>query len=568
MADKPDIVKKLMEEEKLGKLESSLQGSHEELERPEELPEDPFEDVPDEIIEDIENTEKAGEDRIYSKKYDKLIGEVLKIIQFAEKVATKIHGATDEAEIYRLVMEEFKKSKEYSANILLLTNDESELSIMTSIKSKRVRTAEKLTGLKQERFKIPLSKAKTYSRVVREGETLHVKVSDILNELFSRPNAYLIAKATGNIKNYDIVLTPLNVGGKIIGIFAMTSPFMVEEFIPSIKNLATHISASLELAKEKTKRKEVEKSLKKSEEQYQDIALSSADWIWEVDKDGKYTFASGKVKNILGYESSELLGKTPFDFMPEDEAKRIGKIFKKIISEKKPIVDLENWNLTKEGEKICLLTNGIPMLSENSELIGYRGVDKDITDRKQAAEALKENEEKYRSLIANIPDISWTTSEDGHTTFISENILDAYGYSPEEIYSSCDKLFFERVHPDDIIRVKDSFHKLFKENMTMNIEYRIQRKDGEWIWLNDRSTGTYEKDGKIFADGILTEITERKKAEEELKISCDELGKKVDELETFQGFAVDRELKMVELKKEVNELCEKLGEKPRYDTNL
>ena len=121
MTVEPDIVKMLREEEKPRKLGGKSQSVYEAL----KITEEPSDDIPDEIIESIENTGKAGDDRIYSKKYDKSIEAVLKIIQFTEKVATKIHGVTDEGEIYRLVMEEFKKSKEYSANIFLLTDDDS-----------------------------------------------------------------------------------------------------------------------------------------------------------------------------------------------------------------------------------------------------------------------------------------------------------------------------------------------------------------------------------------------------------------------------------------------------------
>ena len=129
--------------------------------------------------------------------------------------------------------------------------------------------------------------------------------------------------------------------------------------------------------------------LNESEKRLQDLTFCSGDWIWEVDKFGKYTFASGKVTEILGYTPEELMGKTPFDLMPEEEARRISEEFKKILAEKKPIFDLENWALTKNGERICLLTNGIPILDNDGELIGYRGVDKDITEHKRSIEMIK-----------------------------------------------------------------------------------------------------------------------------------------------------------------------------------
>jgi len=82
--------------------------------------------------------------------------------------------------------------------------------------------------------------------------------------------------------------------------------------------------------------------------------------------------------------------------MPKEEAKRVGEVFKKIASKKKPVIDLENWNLTKEGKRVCFLTNGVPILDEKDELIAYRGVDKDITERKRA-----ENIQRVLHQIAN-----------------------------------------------------------------------------------------------------------------------------------------------------------------------
>lgn len=159
--------------------------------------------------------------------------------------------------------------------------------------------------------------------------------------------------------------------------------------------------ADMVILRDISDREEAEKAVKESEKRLHDILMSSADFIWEIGTDGKYTFASGKVKDILGYEPKEILGKTPFDFMEKKEAERIGKLFHDIVSQKKPIVDMENWNLRKDGRIICLLTNGVPILDGRDKLKGYRGVDKDITERKRKEEELKkrtEESEKFSKL--------------------------------------------------------------------------------------------------------------------------------------------------------------------------
>ena len=159
-----------------------------------------------------------------------------------------------------------------------------------------------------------------------------------------------------------------------------------KSFDKMVKDLQeTTVSRDL-LIKQIKERECTEKALRESEKRFRDISYSMADWIWEIDNNGRYTFTSGSVKEILGYDPEELIGKTPFELMPEDEAKRIGEVFKRIVSEKRPIIDLENWNLKKKGKKICLLTNGVPLLDESGGLIGYRGVDKDITENKRIAE--------------------------------------------------------------------------------------------------------------------------------------------------------------------------------------
>jgi len=140
-------------------------------------------------------------------------------------------------------------------------------------------------------------------------------------------------------------------------------------------------------------------ALQASEARFKDVAESMSDCIWEVDKNGVYTNCSRNVQDLIGYSAKEMIGKTPLDFMHPDEKERIRAIFSEVVKEKRPIRNLENWNLTKDGRMVCLLTNGTPMLDEKGELIGYRGVDSDITKRKQAEEELSETNRQLEYAI-------------------------------------------------------------------------------------------------------------------------------------------------------------------------
>ncbi|MDI1451407.1 PAS domain S-box protein [Polyangium sp. 6x1] len=122
------------------------------------------------------------------------------------------------------------------------------------------------------------------------------------------------------------------------------------------------------------------------------------DWVWEVDANAVYTFVSPRIRDFLGYEPEEALGKTPFDFMPPDEAARVGAFLGPIIAARAPFKDLENVNLHKDGRRVVLETSGVPLFDEAGVHTGYRGVDRDITMRKVAeSERARMQEEIIRA---------------------------------------------------------------------------------------------------------------------------------------------------------------------------
>ena len=133
---------------------------------------------------------------------------------------------------------------------------------------------------------------------------------------------------------------------------------------------------------------QVNTALRESEERFRSLVETTSDWIWEVDALGKYTYVSPKIKDLLGYAPEEVLGKTPFDFMPPEEAVRLGRQFAETAAAQKSFERLENVNLHKDGREVVLETSGVPILDGEGRLAGYRGVDRDVTERMQAREEL------------------------------------------------------------------------------------------------------------------------------------------------------------------------------------
>lgn len=159
---------------------------------------------------------------------------------------------------------------------------------------------------------------------------------------------------------------------------------VIEWYDTTLKDTADNVVGLLAVGQDVTERKLAEEELKAAEKRFRDIAESISDWIWEIDAEGRYTYCTGNTESILGYSPDEIIGKTPFDLMPPEEAEKIGREFARIFAEKKPIEMLENWNLSKDGKLVCLLTTGVPILNDEGKLLGYRGVDSDITMQKQA----------------------------------------------------------------------------------------------------------------------------------------------------------------------------------------
>ena len=143
-----------------------------------------------------------------------------------------------------------------------------------------------------------------------------------------------------------------------------------------------------------TERKKTEEALQESEERFRSLAETTSDWIWEVDTNGIYTYVSPKVKDLLGYEPDEVIGKTPFDLMIPNEAKNIGEMFRAIVESQRPFTGLENTNLHKDGRYVVLETSGVPVFAPSGNLLGYRGIDRDITERRKAEEELNVYREK------------------------------------------------------------------------------------------------------------------------------------------------------------------------------
>lgn len=315
--------------------------------------------------------------------------------------------------------------------------------------------------------------------------------------------------------------------GKIVGLANHTAlinkkgkQIAIEDSGAPIRDEKGKITGAVLVFHDVTEKRKAETELKESEIKFRDISLSTADWIWEVDAKGRYTYVSKKVKDILGYSPKEIIGKTPFDLMLPEEAKRVGQIFGKIIQKKENIIDLENWNLTKKGEKICLLTNGVPLLDEKGNLRGYRGVDKDITKSKEVKRQLVEEKKITEEYLDIAGAMIIVLDNQGNIVLMNKMAHKVLGYKEGELDG---KNWFDCCLPKEIVpEIKKVHKKIVKGELKPVKKYEnpVVTKKGEVRLVEWTNTFLKDDEGKIISSlssGL--DITEQRKAENELKES-------------------------------------------------
>ncbi|NEO98417.1 MAG: PAS domain S-box protein [Symploca sp. SIO2E9] len=157
----------------------------------------------------------------------------------------------------------------------------------------------------------------------------------------------------------------------------------VEERTAALRE-ANHI-----LRAEIVERNRAQEQLRQSEERFRNLVETSSDWVWEMDENALYTYASPKVSSLLGYEPQEIIGQTPSELASPENAKYVAEVFAELVASRQPFTCLENTNLHKDGHLVILEGSGVPIFDRLGKFRGYRGIDRDITERKRAEEQLR-----------------------------------------------------------------------------------------------------------------------------------------------------------------------------------
>ena len=278
-----------------------------------------------------------------------------------------------------------------------------------------------------------------------------------------------------------------------------------------------------------TEQRQAKAALRKSEERFRAIADFSPDIISIFDREGRLIFNSAAAVKIHGYPAGELENRSTFDFIHPDDRPGVTAAFSRLLNDQATEVKVQYRYHNADGSYKWMEAIGRNEL-RNPHINGIIAISRDITERKQTEAALRDNELKFRQLADNITDVFWITSLDFKIMhYVSSGYEKIWGRSMASLYSRPHE-WFDSILTEDKKQVADELARLAGDTLTVQMEYRIARPNGEIRWIMDRAYTVLDAaDKPVRRTGIAKDITESKQAEMELRQLNETLDQRVDE---------------------------------------
>ena len=264
-----------------------------------------------------------------------------------------------------------------------------------------------------------------------------------------------------------------------------------------------------------TERKRAEKALRESEERFRALMQFSFDVYWETDTQHRFVRQDFSERVIDGPLPGSELGKTRWELPYLEIDEETWRKHRETLDAHLPFRDLEYARPTPNGGKRYAAVSGLPVFDEAGRFIGYRGVGRHITERKQIEEALRQREKELREIVETIPAMTVTLTPDGRDAFIGKRFSEYSGLSEEDARVSD---WTVAIHPDDLDLYLRKWRASIVSGDPVEFEARVRRSDGEYRWFLARAVAQRDDRGNILKwYEVLTDIEDRKRAEAEAR---------------------------------------------------
>jgi two-component system cell cycle sensor histidine kinase/response regulator CckA len=274
--------------------------------------------------------------------------------------------------------------------------------------------------------------------------------------------------------------------------------------IDAINNMVVELNRSHEI-------------LRQSEERYRTLVEAMSDIVFTLNAQGRFTFINTEFENLIGRPVQDFIGRPFTEILAPEYIESTTERFRRGLSgETIPMYEVEV--IDKDGKRVPIELHVTSMLDARGKAIGRIGVARDISERRKAAEALKE----AYDIISKSQTVAflWKNDEDWPVEFVTDNVEGVFGYTAEEFISG-KVMYKETIHPEDLDRVKEEVAAYSGERERKRFAhepYRIITKDGKVAWVDDRTYIRRDERGRItHYQGIVEDVTERERLEAQLQ---------------------------------------------------
>ena len=267
-----------------------------------------------------------------------------------------------------------------------------------------------------------------------------------------------------------------------------------------------------------TERRRVEVALRESEQRFRRSFDDAAIGMALVGTDGRFLRTNRSLRELLGYPDEELLGKTFQDITHPDDLSVDLDHFERILAGEMRTYQIEKRYIHKKGHVVWILLNVSMVQDDEGKPLYFVSQIQDISERKSAEQKIRDAEQRYRTLVEQIPAVTYIDPvDDPHTSlYTSPYIEQMLGYTPQEWQD--EKLWPKRLHPGDRERILAADERFeVGDEESFREEYRLLAKDGSVVWVREEAVLVRdEADAPLYWQGVFYDLTERKALEERL----------------------------------------------------
>ena len=268
------------------------------------------------------------------------------------------------------------------------------------------------------------------------------------------------------------------------------------------------------------------KELSRSEEKYRTILENIEDAYYETDLAGNLTFFNPSMCRIFGYSGDELMGINNRQFTDAENGEKLFQAFHKVYTTGRPTKGFDWQIIRKDGATINIEASVSLLKDSSGKPMGFRGIIRDITERKKSEEKLKESEERYKALFDRSLDMVYILGFDGKLIDANDAALDCFGYKREELPFLDIASFMEKNQIPLVLKLVEEIKEFgIQKNL---VELKLRRKDGTYVYVENKGSAIFSNGKPVAIQSIARDITERKKAEESLRKSEELYTKLVD----------------------------------------